>query len=1020
MNGLPFAFGSPWYLLLLVALPLIYWMSRHSLAGLSKARRISSITIRVIVLLLLVLSLAEFRFLKTNERLAVIFVVDLSESIPADRREAERQFVLEKAAEREQNPDDLVGVVAFGRIPGIEWSPKDIPLELTNFTTLIEPQATDVAAAIRLAAAAFPEGYGKRIVLLSDGNENTGSALEEIYNAFSQGVTVDVVPVDYDYPREILVEKLLVEPQQHIGEPFDLLVVVQSTHETAAILQLYKNGSLVELPNAQVSLKEGKTVFTIPGQRVDEVGRHFYQARVEPLRSTDDSVYQNNTAFGFTVVDGAPKVLVCTTNTEKDATFARALREETITFDLVTPEGIPSTIPEYLEYDAVILSNVPSDRLSEETMQMFESLVKTIGIGFVMLGGDRSFGAGGYQGSPIERLLPVEMDIKNKKVMPNGALGIVVHSCELSNGNWWARKVIQQALRILSPRDYAGIISYDNGVDQWLFKPDDFLPVSQRRKMLNRLQSFNPGDMMSFQNIMRMARDGLKKTPASIRHMIVFSDGDPAPPSPPLVASIRAAGITISTICYGAHGTVPAAMKQLAQAGGGKFYYLSNARDLPEIFIRETTTVTKSLISEERFTPLQMAGHPVLQGVEDFPALDGYVLTTPKELATQLLVHPSTPEDPTHDPVLALWSYGLGKSVAFTSDVGQRWGGDWVSWGQYRQFWSQVVRWVLRSRSEDQFRISRDIRDGEAIFQLDAFTPAGRFVSDLELEATIVTPDFENYSAPVTQPAPGRYEVRAPVSKQGAYLVTLAYEKDGQSQSYSTGLSVPYSYEYRRQESNHELLKKVADAGDGTYFGSPGDADFFRRDYPLSRDVHDVWHVLLLVALCLFFGDVFLRRVVVDYRRMLSTAYDRALVLVSLREPQRALSDGRLTTLLERKAQLREATSARYQSQADSSQAGVSRLAELVDGVAEEGATATAGDRGFARGGLDEFSSDEMTPSASPTAFPVADSSSDGASKKRPKPIEKPESSARGVGYTARLLKAKKRAIERDEDTKES
>ena len=103
MNGLPFAFGSPWYLLLLVALPLIYWMSRHSLAGLSKARRISSITIRVIVLLLLVLSLAEFRFLKTNERLAVIFVVDLSESIPADRREAERQFVLEKAAEREQN-----------------------------------------------------------------------------------------------------------------------------------------------------------------------------------------------------------------------------------------------------------------------------------------------------------------------------------------------------------------------------------------------------------------------------------------------------------------------------------------------------------------------------------------------------------------------------------------------------------------------------------------------------------------------------------------------------------------------------------------------------------------------------------------------------------------------------------------------------------------------------------------------------------------------------------------------------
>ena len=381
-------------------------------------------------------------------------------------------------------------------------------------------------------------------MLLSDGNENMGAVLEEVYNARSQGITVDVVPVTYSYPVEISLEKLLIEPEQHVGEPFDIRVVVQSTRATRASLQLFENGALVPQGEPEVDLKEGTNVFDFRGRRVNAVGPYRYEARIEPLDASDDHIFQNNTAFGFTFVGGEPKILVCTSDLDRERPLVTALREESITLDTATPETLPSAIGDYLQYDAIVLSNVSAARLSPDTMKMFESLVKTIGLGFVMIGGEHSFGAGGYQGTPVERLLPVEMDVKNKKVMPNGALAMVVHSCELGNGNLWARRVIQQAIKILSPRDFAGVISYDMGQDRWLFPdPSDpsLWPVARRREMLARLNGFNPGDMMSFVNIVTMARNRLMATPASIKHMIVLSDGDPTMPGAGLVGSIRQA-----------------------------------------------------------------------------------------------------------------------------------------------------------------------------------------------------------------------------------------------------------------------------------------------------------------------------------------------------------------------------------------------------------------------------------------------------------------------------------------------
>jgi uncharacterized membrane protein/Mg-chelatase subunit ChlD len=988
--SLPLDFGSPWFLLGLLLVPLVTWWARRSLAGISGSRRVVSIVLRTIVVLLIVLALAELRILQRNDRLAVIFLLDRSESIPGEQKVAALEYTIEAAATRDEIKEDLVGVIAFGKVAGIEVSPRKEPLELQSFTTLIEPEATNLAAAIRLAVAAFPEGVGRRIVILSDGNENRESSVDEVRTARSLGVTVDVVPINYKYPTEISVEKILVDPEAHIGQPFDIPVVVDSTAgtEVEAMLRLFENDVHVPYGDPKVKLHPGKNVFKFPGRRLDSPGRYLYEARIEPLRSEDDAVIQNNTAYGFTLIEGEPTVLFCAKEMELDEPLISALRAERIAVKTIAPDFLPRLIEEYFDYQAIILSNVGAHEISDDQMKIFESLVKDVGIGFVMIGGEDSFGAGGYQGTPVERLLPVDMEITQRKVLPNGALAMVVHSCELGNGNQWAIRVIQRAIRILSPRDYAGVLYHDDmSGEKWLFP---MLQITQRQMMLSRLSRFNPGDMLSFQQIMQMALTGLANTKATIMHMIVLSDGDPQMPTSSLVQQIRAAGITVSTICYGAHGTLPPGMQQLAQDGRGKFYHLQSPEELPEIFIREATTVQKSLIAEERFLPILASRGPVLQGFqqEDFPPLDGVVITSPKELASMLLLRPGGEQDPTQDPLLAAWTYGIGKSIAFTSDAGRRWGKAWTSWGGFQRFWGQCIRWVSRARNQDGFRVTRFVEGEKGSVTIDAIAPGGEFLDGLRFEGTVISPDLESQPITPRQVAPGRYAAEFPVNKKGTYAVVMSYEKDGRKASYVTGVSVPYSPEYRRLSTNLDLLRQLAEAGGGRFHDpapEPSEAGFFSRDFPWQRSVQDTWRVLLTLAVVLFYADVFVRRVVVDYRKAARTAVARVAALLRGKPAAREPADERLATLLQRKAELRERTAGRFEAP---------RAPEPVaPGPASAAWAARAREKALPAAPGPEPTAQTAPPAeeAKPAAVPAASS------------------------YTARLLEAKRRALRRGE-----
>src|SRR6185295_14124948 len=85
------------------------------------------------------------------------------------------------------------------------------------------------------------------------------------------------------------------------------------------------------------------------------------------------------------------------------------------------------------------------------------------GGGLIMIGGDQSFGAGGWIGSKIEEVMPVSFDIPAQRQMPKGALVLVIHSCEFANGNYWGEQCALKAMETLSSQDDIGVITYGFG-----------------------------------------------------------------------------------------------------------------------------------------------------------------------------------------------------------------------------------------------------------------------------------------------------------------------------------------------------------------------------------------------------------------------------------------------------------------------------------------------------------------------------------------------------------------------------
>jgi len=883
----PISFQRPEWLWLLAAIPVIAVASLHFLRGVEKPRRIAAIALRCAVIAVLAAALARIEWVRRNDRVAVMFVLDRSRSIPDDVQAQAHKYIREVTRKAER--DDRVGIIGFDGRADVDLMPSRAGFDIISFGMAGQPDRTDLAAGIRMAMATFPDGFARRIVLMSDGNENMGNLAEEIENAAANGVSVDVVPLHYQHTNEILFDRISVPSHAGQDTKIPVRMIVKSQQPTRAKITLYHNGQEVPLADPVKNLTGGMR----PDPFVAELelhsgGVHRFEARIAPLDPSDDSIVENNQATAFTFVEAQGKVLLLSRNPDEDRVLVEALKREKINVDLQTPQSIVLDLLKLQEYSVVILANISADTFDTDQHRDLASYVRDFGGGLIMTGGDEAFGAGGWIGKPIEEVSPVKFEIKHKRQMPRGALAIIMHSCEAPDANYWGEQVAVSVLNTISSLDYLGVIAWSGfrGGVNWEVPLE---PARDKAAIANKIRQMQVGDMPDFDTTMRIAtRDLMKLKDAAQRHMIIISDGDPSPPSQATIDDMVKNRITCSTvgIGYGSHVMVEN-MVPIAKATGGKYYAVKNPRQVPQIFVKEARVVKRSLIDPREFNPaLTTAFDDIVSGLGggSLPRLGGLVLTERKPDALVPIVRAGEDRGETQeDPVLAYWNFEMGRMVVFTSGFWPKWGADWSNWGSFGKFWAQVVRWAMhgddtaavstgsggddvegggRQRSAS-FEVIPRLEGNRGKIVIEALNKDASYLNFLQISGKMVPPVGEAQSLRLVQTGPGRYETEFEVNQHGNYLVSLNYNDPfGKGGIIKAGLSVPYSAEFRDLGTNFGLLEQAARKTKGRRLAmDPLKDDVFSRDLPPAVARQPMWRWLVTwVLLPLFLLDVASRR----------------------------------------------------------------------------------------------------------------------------------------------------------------
>ncbi len=848
---MPVYFGRPIYLLLLGVLPLVVYVYSRSLRSRAIKEQIAC-GLRLFLLILLIAALAQVRLVLPSDENSVIYVVDLSASMEVEQRDRARDFISESLAY--QQKEDSVGIVVFGANAVVEALPQNNVL-FTDFHSTVQSNYTNIQAGLDLALDHLSQIGNRRVVILSDGEQNMGSALQTALVFRENGIPIDVYPLSRENGPEVLVDQVFMAPRVRRNQEFPLRVSISSTQKAEGTLRLYHNDRLVE--EEEVILEPGVNGFVYE-QSISSGGFHRYRVEVD---ARPDTILANNWGAGFVVVEGhAPILLISNPSPEQDS-FIAGLQEHDMDVETRLPSAFPATLQELQSFAAVIINDVPSSTFSRGQLQILQSYVRDFGGGLVALAGENSFGMGEYTDTPLETMLPVHSRIEQRVLFPtltmlivldkSGSMGEVVLGSGGLNKMDLAKEATVAVLDMLVSEERIGLLAFDNHTE-WI------IPIQRaqnKTQLIEELAPLLPGGGTLIYPALQEAYRAMIDEKTALRHIVLLSDGISVDADyRGITERLRAANITLSAIALGDDVDLDL-MTDLANWGGGELYYTTDINEITQIFVAETSRMIRHAISEESFQPIPLAQTPLVAEISwaAVPKIHGFIATTARELAD---VHLITPDN---SPLLASWRYGLGRTVSFLSDMGGNWLQDWVGTGEYEKLVGQMVRHVLRDATVENVFPQVVIDELQGRIIVDALDYNGDFLNFLTIDAGVSAPQGDFYSIMLNQSGPGEYQGVFDVTGSGTYLVTINWESQQTANSVQTGVVVPYSPEYRLPTGQRDLMGRLAQATDGRELSDPAEV-FAVRD-TFYHDYRDIWSWFVLAALLLFVLDIGVRLV---------------------------------------------------------------------------------------------------------------------------------------------------------------
>ncbi|MGB0384915.1 MAG: VWA domain-containing protein [Ardenticatenaceae bacterium] len=898
------SFADPIYLWALLLIPLAWGLAALAPRALSLFRRRLSLVLRTLVLLLVILALAGTQLRRSVDNLTVVFLVDVSDSMPSGTRQQAAEFL--RGAIEAMPAGDQAAVVVFGKEALVERTASDIR-RFDSLASVPVATRTNIADAIQLGLALLPADMQKRLVLLSDGQQNEGDARAAAKLVAAREVLLDSVAIGGAIAGpEVQVTELSAPNTVPFGQRFELAVRLLSNQETTVRLRIFGDNQVIY--DQAVEVSAGGSTYRIPLEAEQE-GFQRYRAVID---GAEDTRPQNNEAAAFTRVTGQPSVALVTNKPEQASPLIQALEGSQMRVERFFPNALPQTLEELINFDSIVLVGVEAPELPRATIETLPTFVRDVGHGLVMIGGPEGFGAGQWLRTPVEEALPVDMEVQPKDRQANIALVLAVdksgsmgrcHCDDPNNAQQEqqrrqsglpkvdiAKDAVIQATAALGTTDFVGVVAFD-GAARWALETQRFPGLASLEDAVAPIDA--NGDTNIFAAL-TLAEESLTGANAKIKHIILLTDGwSRAGDHKALAERYAEKGITLSVVAAGSGSAQD--LDDLAEAGGGKYYPAASMEDVPQIFLKETIRIAGRYIIEEPFYPTLMnpnssilAGLPLNEGV---PPLVGYNGSTLKADATEIL------RTSQGDPLLATRRYGLGRTVAWTSDLSPRWASDWLAWEGFADFASQLVAWSFPDPQVGDLRVQARQEGSRTFIEVNSTDDQDRPLS-ADTQALIVGPDGGTVELTVPQVGAGEYRVELPSDAIGAYFTTITQRDENGDPLASTtrGLVVPYSPEYRLQQPDETLLSQIATQTGGNVrnLSQPG-AVFEHPPQHVTR-AEELWPWLLLLALILFPFDIAVRRIIFGQRE-----WERLRTWISRQPTQPEPAEPLLGSLLQAK-----------------------------------------------------------------------------------------------------------------------
>ena len=857
---LPFVIAA--LLLVLVA----EWRLARRHIGVSRSQWRVGALLRVAIVAMLVGALTNLSLPRRGNSVSTLFLVDGSDSLGPGGRAAALAWVRDALAAR--GSGSAAGVAIFGGDARVEQL-VDRDASLGVPTVQIDRSRTNAAGALRLSSALLPPASKRRVVLVSDGRFTDGDITVEAQRLAAEGIPVDVHAVVPAAGSDAAVASVDVPGRVGKGERFTVRAVVKATGAgTATIRVLRDDGSGTEttVDVRTLTLAVGDNVVDVD-QVADKAGVARYRVVVE---SAGDAVPENDTGYAAVETTGPPRVLVAEgANGEGDAIVA-ALRSTGVTTEQIAAADLPG-VERLAAYQAIVLVDADARTLAPAQVQALGSATRDLGRGLVVIGGERAYALGGYRGTDLEALLPVESEIRDplRKKSVAEVLAIdtsgSMSACHCAGGNGIAgggnraeggvnktdisRSAAARSIAALSAGDQVGVLAF-NTEHRWII---DLQKLPAEDVIRKGLEGLVPAGNTDLSTPLLDAGEKLRKAKATLKHIILFTDGFTSTGSlaglEGQAGRLAAEGITVSVVATG-EGSA-AELGKVAAAGRGRFYPGTDLLEIPQIMTQETVLVARNFVNEGSFVPEVTAAAAPVRAIRAAPPLLGYVATTAKSTAeTWLRVGPE------RDPLLASWRAGLGRVTAWTSDASARWSQGWARWDGYAAFWAGVVRNAFPL--SEGATVRAEVRAGRLQVRVDG---EGDWPDGASGSVRVTGPDGVARVVPLERTGAGTLAAEIDASQPGTYsLGAQVFAAGGDPLTQATGLATrSYAAEYEPGRADARGLLRVSALTKGR--GSIEAADAF--DPTGLRSGATRWHLaglLLVLAVLLWPFDVAVRR----------------------------------------------------------------------------------------------------------------------------------------------------------------